>query len=397
MKYAIILPDGAADEPLPQLDGRTPLEVANIPRMDWIARNGRLGRLVTCPPKYIPGTDVGTLTVFGYDPDVYYTGRAPIEAAAKGLEAGPDELIFRCNFVTIEDGVLRDYTGGHTTNEEAERMVASLNEWFADEPCHFHVGVQYRNLMIAAGASEFDLQPSCTPPHNMPNQPVADHRARGKGAVRVLDLMDRARPLLKDHEVNRERREHGRPEATDIWLWGEGPPARLDPLVERFGVTGVLITAVDIIRGQGLLMGMDLIEVPGATGLPNTDYAAKGRYAVAALEKYDLVAVHIEAPDEAAHSGEWKTKVESLAKIDEFVVGPVLEALRIYGEWRILVAPDHPTPCTTMAHSSEPPPFCYAGHGVDAVEKRPFTEPDAVAGGWLLERGYELMGMFVGA
>jgi 2,3-bisphosphoglycerate-independent phosphoglycerate mutase len=394
MKYAIILPDGAADEPLPQLAGRTPLEVARLPNMDWIAQHGRLGRLVTCPARYIPGTDVGTLTVFGYDPDIYYTGRAPIEAAAKGLQAGPDELIFRCNFVTIADGVLRDYTGGHTTDAEAERLIADLNRWFAGERCKFHVGVQYRNLMIAGGAAEFDLQPSCTPPHTIPNPPGAGHRARGRGSARVLDLMDRARPLLRDHEVNRLRREQDRPPVTDIWLWGEGPPARLDPFVERFGLRGAMITAVDIIRGQALLMGMDLIAVPGATGLPDTDYAAKGRYAVAALDQYDLVAVHIEAPDEAAHSGDWRTKIEALERIDELVVGPVLEALRRHAHWRILVAPDHPTPCTTMAHSSEPPPFCMAGRGIAAVERRPFSEREALAGGWLLERGYELMGLF---
>jgi 2,3-bisphosphoglycerate-independent phosphoglycerate mutase len=353
MKYAIILPDGAADEVLPQLGGRTPLEAARIPHMNWVAQHGRLGRSVTIPTGFTPGTDVGTLTLFGYDPHRYYAGRAPIEAAARGLTAGPDGLIFRCNFVTIADGRMRDFTAGHIAQAEAERLIGDLNALVQrNEPalrgCAFHAGVSYRNLLIVAGAA--DMQLTCAPPHDIPNQPVAEHLPHGTGTERVLAVMDRARELLRDHEVNRARRSQGREPVTDIWLWGQGRPKSLPPFAERFGVRGAVITGVDILRGLAVMMGMKLIEVPGATGYIDTNYAGKGEAAVRALDEYDLVAVHIEAPDEAGHLGDAAEKVKALERVDELIVGPVLAALRRHERWRILVAPDHPTPVTTTAH-----------------------------------------------
>ena len=399
MKYAIILPDGAADEPLPQLYGRTPLEAARIPNMDWVALHGRQGCAVTIPAGFTPGTDVATLAVFGYDPHVYYSGRAPIEAAAKGLTVGPDELIFRCNFVTIRDGRMRDFTAGHIAQPEAERLIADLNQLARnDEPalrgCKFHAGVSYRNLMIASPATALEVK--CAPPHDIPNQPVADHWPRGSGQERVRAMLTRAAELLKDHPVNRARQAQGREPVTDIWLWGQGRPTKLPPFAERFGVRGAVITGVDILRGLAVSMGMDLIEVPGATGYIDTNYRGKGAAAVHALDQYDLVAVHIEAPDEAGHLGNADEKVKALERVDEFVVGPLLEALRRHGQWRILIAPDHPTPVSTTAHSAVPPPFCYAGHGVDAVQPRPFSETSARAGGWLLDPGQQLMPLFMG-
>jgi 2,3-bisphosphoglycerate-independent phosphoglycerate mutase len=393
MKFAIVLPDGAADEPLPQLDGRTPLEAANIPNMDWVALHGRLGRVVTVPAGYTPGTDVATLSLLGYDPDKCYSGRAPIEAAARGLTAGPDELIFRCNFVTIENGLMKDFTAGHIAQDEAERLIADLNRVFVDDPCVFHSGVSYRNLMIISGASELKLQ--CAPPHDIPNQPVADHLPRGDGEERIREIMRRAAAMLRDHEVNRVRRKQGRPLVSDIWLWGQGRPVELERFVKRFGVLGAVITGVDIIRGLAVMMGLKLIEVPGATGYIDTNYAGKGKAAVRALNDYDLVVVHIEAPDEAGHLGDAKLKVETLERIDELIVGPLLDALRKHDRWRILIAPDHPTPCTTTAHDATPPPFCFAGTGVKAERKRPFSEKDAVAAGLLVEPGYGLTRMFL--
>ena len=393
-KYAIILPDGAADEPLPQLGGRTPLEAAHIPHMNWVARHGRLGRAVTVPAGFTPGTDVATMSLLGYDPHVYYTGRAPIEAAAQGLVIGPDELAFRCNFVTILDGRMRDFTAGHIQQHEADRLIADLNRLAqAGEPafagCTFHAGVSYRNLMIAADGR--DLHLPCAPPHDIPNQSIADHLPRGVGQERVRAIMASAAPLLRDHEVNHIRAQEGRPPVTDIWLWGQGGPTRLEPFRERFGVRGAVITAVDLIRGLAILTGMTLIEVPGATGYIDTNYAGKGEYAVRALADYDLVVVHVEAADEAGHLGNAAEKVLALERIDEFIVGPLLDALRRDPRWRILIAPDHPTPVTTTTHSATPPPFCYAGTEVAAVERRPFSEAQATAGGWLVNPGHELM------
>ena len=393
MKFAIVLPDGAADEPLPQLDGRTPLEVASIPNMDWVALHGRLGRVVTVPPGFTPGTDVATLSLLGYDPDTCYSGRAPIEAAARGLIAGPDEIIFRCNFVTIEDGLMKDFTADHIPQDEAERLIADLNEWFAGEPCVFHSGVSYRNLMIVDGASDLKLE--CAPPHDIPDQPVADHLPRGDGQERVRAIMRRAAEMLHDHEVNCVRREQGRPLVSDIWLWGQGRPVELESFAKRFGLSGAVITGVDIIRGLAVMMGMKLIEVPGATGYLDTNYAGKGEAAVRALDDYDLVVVHIEAPDEAGHLGEAYEKIKALERIDELVVGPLLEALRKHDKWRILIAPDHPTPCTTTAHDATPPPFCFAGHGIESVEKARFTEANAVAGGFTIDPGHRLMDLLL--
>jgi 2,3-bisphosphoglycerate-independent phosphoglycerate mutase len=398
MKYAIILPDGAADEPLPQLGGRTPLAAARIPNMDWVARNGRLGRVVTVPSGFIPGTDVASLTLLGYDPHVYYTGRAPIEAAARGLAVGPDEVVFRCNFVTILDGRMRDFTAGHISQSEANHLIADLETLARQSDsalagCKFHAGVSYRNLMLASPVADFDVK--CTPPHDIPNQPVSNHLPQGPGRERVLAIMERAAELLADHEVNRARRAAGREPVSDIWLWGQGRPRQLEPFAERFGPRAAVITAVDIIRGLAVLMGMELIEVPGATGYTDTNYAGKGQAAVRALDDFDLVAVHIEAPDEAGHAGDAAEKVKALERIDEHVVGPLLEKLRQFREWRIMVAPDHPTPCTTTAHDATPPPFALAGTGIAASRAPEMSEAAAAAAGIMIDPGHMLMRQFV--
>ncbi len=399
MKYAIVLPDGAADQPLAELGGRTPLEAADTPHMDWVARHGRTGCSVTVPPGFIPGTDVATLSLFGYEPASCYAGRAPIEAAAQRLPVAPHELVFRCNFVTILEGRMRDFTADHIAQAEAERLVHDLNDLArrgvpALRGCVFHAGVSYRNLMIAAGTDEFALR--CAPPHDIPNQPVADHLPVGRGQERARAIMAQAAVLLRDHELNAARRAAGRPPITDIWLWGQGQPRPLPSFHERFGLRGAVITGVDIIRGLAVLMGMDLLDVPGVTGYLDTDYAAKGRTAAAALRDYDLVAVHVEAPDEAAHQGSATEKVTALQRTDADVVRPLLEALRTEPAWRILIAPDHETAVSTTAHSAVPPPFCFAGTGVAASGAHAFSERQARAGGWLLDPGTRLIREFLG-
>lgn len=393
MKYVVILPDGAADDPLAELGGRTPLEAARTPNMDWIAEHGRLGRIRTVPDGFTPATDVATLSIFGYDPAENYTGRAPLEAAAQHIAAAEDQIIFRCNFVTVEDGLMKDFTADHIDQAEADRLVSDLNDLFADDPCEFHTGVSYRNLMLASDAMDMDL--TCQPPHDIPGEPVAQYQPRGAGADRIIEVMDRARAILADHPVNSKRLDTGRCEVTDIWLWGQGRPTVLQPFFERFGAAGAVITGVDIIRGLAVCMGMKLIDVPGATGYLDTNYAGKGEAGVAALDSFDMVVVHVEAPDEAGHQGDAAAKVEAIEKVDELVVGPMLEAVRQYDDWRILVAPDHPTPCGTKAHSAVPPPFAYAGSDVEAVEKQPFCEKHADASDLFITPGHRLIAQFI--
>ena len=395
MKYVIILPDGAADEPLEQLEGRTPLEAARIPNMDWICGHGRIGRAVTVPDGFTPATDVATLSVFGYDPVRYYTGRAPLEAAARGLTVGPEGVIFRCNFVTVVDGKMKDFTAGHIPQDETDRLIADLNTLFTGEPLTFHAGVSYRNLLIAEGVGDLDVR--CAPPHDIPDQPVADHRPQGKGAAFVEPIMARAAEMIGGHEINDRRRAEGREPVTGIWLWGQGRPTALPLFADRFGCRGAVITGVDIIRGIAVCMGMKLIEVPGATGYIDTNYVGKGAAAVEALKEYDVVVAHVEAPDEAGHLGDAEEKVLALERVDERVVGPLLEAVRKHDRWRMLVIPDHPTPVTTRAHSSVPPPWCYAGSGVEPASGRPFCEREAESEGLMIEPGHTLIDEFMGA
>ncbi len=393
MKYAIVLPDGAADEPVEELEGRTPLEAARTPGIDWIAMNGRQGRVVTVPQGFAPGSDVATLTLFGYDPRVDYSGRAPLEAVARGIETRPDQLVFRCNFVTVTDGAMEDFTAGHISQTEAERLIADLNEQLGDKRCQFHSGMSYRNLMVASDVANVD--PHCTPPHDIPDQPVSAHLPHGSGSDWVKSVMERARSILADHDVNLVRRDLTENPATDIWLWGHGKRKRLQPFAERFGVSAAVIAAVDLTRGIARTVGMELLDVPGATGYLDTDYVGKGSAGVEALDSFDLVVVHIEAPDEAGHLGDVDAKVEAIERIDEHIVGPLLCALRSHDKWRIMIAPDHPTPVEQRVHTSVPPPFCIAGHAVPTVLDRPFSEHAAAESDLQVDPGYELMEYFL--
>lgn len=392
-KYVIILPDGAADEPVMELDGRTPLEAARTPNIDWVSSHGRQGRVVTVPKGLTPGSDVATLSLFGYDPHTDYTGRAPLEAAARGIQTTPEQMIFRCNFVTIVDGTMVDFTAGHIGQTEADRLIADLNDLFAQDGCVFYSGVSYRNLMVATppGDAEFD----CTPPHDIPDHPVRNHLPRGRGSAWLGGIMERAHELLKYHDVNHVRRDLGDNPATDIWLWGQGRPKPLEPLADRFGVRGVCIAAVDLIRGIAVSAGLDLIAVEGATGFLDTNYAGKGAAAIEALADYDLVIVHIEAPDEAGHLGDVKEKIAAIERIDEHIVGPLLDALRTFDSWRILIAPDHPTPVGKRVHTSTPPPFCLAGGGVHTVLNKPFSEAAALKSDLCVDPGCALMEFFL--
>jgi len=389
MKYALILPDGAADEPTPDLDDRTPLEAANTPNMDWIATNGRQGTVVTIPEGFAANTDVATLSVLGYDPRQYYTGRAPIEAVARGIHLTADDVVFRCNLVTIVDGLMTDFSAGHIGSAEAARIIDDLNARVAPGGVRFHAGVSYRHLMVVRGGATWTVE--CTPPHDIPDQPVARHLPRGRDASRLLAIMESAAGVLAEHDVNHVRRDLGENPATNIWLWGQGQPMRLPSFQERFGVGGAAIAAVDVIRGLAMAVGFRLIDVPGATGYLDTNFRGKGDAAVAALDDDDLVVVHVEAADEAGHNGDAAAKVRALEQIDEHIVGPVLQRIRAFDRWKIMVAPDHPTPVGKRTHTATPPPFCIAGEGVHTVLGRPFTEANAKLSDLHCDRGHELI------
>jgi len=410
MKYAIILPDGAADEPVRALGGKTPLQAAKTPGMDRVAREGQLGTVVTVPEGYSPGSDVATLSLMGYDPAKFHTGRAPLEAIAQGLTASPDQTIFRCNFVTIEDGMMRDFTAGHIAQKDANRIIADLNKRLGKEGVTFHAGVSYRNLFIAPHPqqSSNDEDATCgmliaTPPHDIPDQLVVDHLPKGEGSHAVRSMMQAAHELLANHPVNKDRATRGERIATDIWLWGQGQIKPLPTLMDRFHLSGAVIAAVDIVRGIAKSAGLAIIEVPGATGYLDTNYAAKGAAAAEALDRFDVVVVHVEAPDEAGHLGDAKAKVEAIERIDTHVVGPVLEKLSTFPQFRVMIAPDHPTPVEKRVHTNAPPLFCIAGTGIkpnrnsDADPNREITfdEASAVKTGLIIDPGHTLLARFL--
>jgi 2,3-bisphosphoglycerate-independent phosphoglycerate mutase len=398
MKYAIVIPDGAADEPQESLGGRTPLQAARTPNMDRIAREGVLGRARNVPDRFLPASDVATLSLFGYDPVRYYTGRAPLEAAAMGLNLGPDDWAVRCNLMTIDDGRMTDFTAGHITSKEARALIEALAQSIREPGIEFHAGVSYRNLMIYRGRpGEFPFGPDTrtTPPHDVPDQPAADHLPRGTGSGLLSRVMTAGAGVVRDHPVNQARRTAGKRPANAIWLWGQGKAPSLPPFETLHGLRGAILSAVDLVRGVGVLAGWDRIDVPGATGYLDTDYAAKGRYGVQALANHDLVCVHIEAPDEASHEGRADAKVEALERIDRDIVGPLWEALQQSGEGRILVSPDHATLLRTRAHDRAPVPWAMAGTGLSGLGL-PYDERSAeVTGRPTLDEGYKLISLFL--
>jgi 2,3-bisphosphoglycerate-independent phosphoglycerate mutase len=394
MKYAIIIPDGAADEPLAELGGKTPLEAARTPNMDRVAMEGRQGLARTVPDGFESGSDVATMCLLGYDPKVYHTGRAPLEAAAQNIPLSPTDWVFRCNLVTVVDGVMKDHSAGGITDAEAQRLIGDLSRALKLEGFQFYTGVSYRNLLVYRGAEQFDVK--TRPPHEIPEEPIARHVPKGTGQDILRKIMDDSRELFARHEINEVRKQTGLNPATQVWLWGQGHAPNMPTFAERFGVkSGAMITGVDLLRGLAVLLGWENLTVEGMTSFHDTNYAGQGQATAAALDKYDLVFSHIESPDEASHQADWKTKVEAIEHIDRYVVGPVLERLRTYPEWRILVMPDHPTNIATRKHGYAPSPFAMAGTRVRGIRPLPYSEANAAASDLKIERGHELMEYFL--
>jgi len=391
-KYAIIVPDGAADEPLEEFGNKTVLEAAETPNMDKISTEGRQGLVQTVPTNMEPGSDVAQMSLLGYDPNKYYSGRAPIEAAARDIKLSLNDWVFRCNLVTIADGKMVDHSAGHISTTEAAKLINELEEQLGSKQINFYAGISYRHLLVFRGM-DFDVQ--TYPPHDFIGKPIKKILPRGAGADILIDLMARSQQLFDGHDINKVRKDLGENQVSSIWLWGQGKKARLDSFQKKFGLRGAAITAVDLVRGLAKLIGFDLINVPGATGFVDTNYQGKGSAAIKALEKYDLVFIHIEAPDEASHEGNPEMKKKAIEQIDKHIVGPVLQALQNYERWRVLVLPDHPTPIRSCAHSGEAVPFAMAGSGISGILHEPFSEPNAAKSGLRVDKGFELMEYFL--
>lgn len=398
MKYAIIIPDGCADEPQETLGGKTPLQAAHKPNMDRIAQSGIVGRSNNVPASLTPASDVATLSLFGYDPLQVYTGRAPLETAAMGIALGPNDWAIRCNLVTVENEEMRDFTAGHISDADGRALIETVQQSLGSPVLEFHAGVSYRNILVyrSAQPAPFSTETTTQPPHDIPDRPIADHLPRGPGSELLRNLMENSRDLFRDHPVNQARRSAGKRPTTQIWLWGQGRAPKLQPFAEVYGKQGAIISAVDLVRGVGALLGWTRVDVKGATGYLDTDYAAKGRYAAGILKSHDLVCVHVEASDEASHEGRADAKVKALEEIDRHIVGPLLATLPEHGDWRILVEPDHRTLLRTRAHAHGMVPFAMAGTGISARGQSCYDEAVAAASGLAFERGHELMHMFLG-
>jgi 2,3-bisphosphoglycerate-independent phosphoglycerate mutase len=396
MKYAIIIPDGAADEPLPELGGRTPLEAARKPHMDSVALTGRQGTARTVPDGFESGSDVATMSLLGYDPAKYHTGRAPLEAAARDIPLDVNDFVFRCNLVTVVDGIMRDHSAGGITDAEARTLIHTLAFEMRDRlpGWEFHTGVSYRNLLVCRSGQKFDLVTK--PPHEIPDTAVARYLPRGVGAEPLLEVMLKSAKLFEHHEINLARIQTGLNPASQVWLWGQGKAPFFDTFQKRFGLPkGCMITGVDLLRGLARLLGWDCHEVPGMTSFHDTDYAAQGRETARMIDDYDIVVSHIESPDEASHQADTKTKIAAIEAIDQHVVAPVLAKLRTYPEWRLLVLPDHPTNIATRKHGYAPTCFAMAGTRVHSLLQAPWSEQNSRNSDLHIEHGHELMEYFL--
>jgi len=389
MRYALIVPAGAADEPVAELDDQTPLAAANTPNIDWISVNGRQGTVRTTPQDWPPVGHVPALSLFGYDPQKHSAAAGPLVAAALGITLSASDLIFCCDLVTVVNGRMVDHTAGHIGTPEAARVIDDLNREVAPEGVQFQVGSSHRHVMIVEGGAEWQVE--CTEAQAIPDEPVADHLPRGRAAQQIRAVMERAERLLDNHEVNEVRRDLGENPATTIWLSSPGRPVRLPPFADRFGVGGAVVAASDLIRGLAAGIGFDTLDVPEATGGLDTNCRSKGNAAVAALDDYDLVVVHVQAPDVAGHNGNAAGKVRAIEQIDEHIVGPVLSRIRAFKQWKIMVTPGYATPVARRVHVADPPPFCIAGEGVYTVLARPFSEANAACSDLHCDPGHDLI------
>ncbi len=392
MKYAVILGDGMADYPVKELGDRTPLMCANKPGMDFIAQNAASYGLCQTTVEGLPvGSDVANLSVIGYDPTIYYTGRGPLEAGSMGIPLKPEDIAFRCNLITVEDGRIKDYSADHISTEEAGILMRFLDERLGSDTVHFYPGISYRHLLVM---EYFNSDTLCTPPHDVVGSPVEDHLPKGKGSAELIKLIAQSQEILEGHPINMKRKAEGKGMANSIWPWGQGKTPFMPSFKDKFGVEGAVISGVDLIKGLGVFSGLEVINVPGATGYLDTDYAAKAEYALKVLEEKDFVFIHVEAPDEAGHEGLRDEKIHAIEEIDQKIVRRMLEGMKRFGDYRIMVLPDHPTPLSVRTHTRDPVPYAiydsrFANKGAEKYDER------SMADGLLIKPGHRLMSLFI--
>jgi len=405
MKYIILLGDGMADRPHADLGGKTCLQAAKTPNLDRLATLGQVGMVHTVPPGYPPGSDVANLTVMGYDPKKYYTGRSPLEAASIGVKLDPDDIAFRCNLVTLRvtggrtsgtgrRAIMEDFSAGHISTEEARLLIEELDSKLCSASIRFYPGVSYRHLMVWKGGKD---RIECTPPHDIQDKDIQDYLPRGEGDETINALMEASTDLLLNHPVNKARQEKGQRQANSIWLWGQGRRPSMPTFREKYGLEGAMISAVDLTKGLGIYAGFEVINVPGATGWLDTNYIGKAEHALFALKTKDIAYVHVEAPDEAGHTGDLKNKVKAIEDFDEFIVGNIMHGMKQFDEYRILALPDHPTPIELRTHSSDPVPFVIYDNTKErkgppvAYDERIADRKDAM----VIKEGHTLMDFFL--
>jgi 2,3-bisphosphoglycerate-independent phosphoglycerate mutase len=389
MKYCVLIIDGAAGWALPERGGKTCLELAHIPNLDAMAREGAVGLVRTVPQGMEPSSACACMSVLGYDPKVYYRGRSAIEAKSMGIPIAEDEVVFRCNLVAVRDGKMWSYSSGHIATDEAQALIVALNEKLGSDEVHFYPGVRYRHICKMKGRED-TLLATCTPPHDIPDKPIAEFLPQGPGSDLLRGLMEKSKAVLRGHPVNVERQARGDIPATMIWLfWGSGKIPEMPPFRQVHGLDAAMTSGVDLLRGLAWMAGMEVLDVTGVTDGLDNDYAAQAVGALKALERHDLVAIHIEAPDEAAHAGLIDDKIEAIQKVDEEVVSRI----RFWSSdaLRVLVLPDHPTPIEIQTHTDEPVPFILWGSGFMPNGAKRFTEAEAKSTGIFIDEGYNIM------
>lgn len=397
MKYAVIVADGMADCPLDELEGKTPLEIAKTPNMDYIAREGIVGQANMVPRSMPAGSDVANLSIFGYDPRKYYGGRGPLEAANLGIKLAKDEYAFRCNLITAQEDTLFDYSAGHIMTKEAGILIELLNRRLANKNISFHCGTSYRHIMRVKPHGKYkSFEAKCIPPHDIIGKSITRHLPKGPGAQLLVDLMVMSKNILPHHEVNQVRVDLKENPANMIWLWGQGKKMDIPSFSKKYSLKGSVISAVDLVKGIGRVAGLEVIDVPGATGYYDTNYRGKAEYGIKSLEDNDFILIHVEAPDEASHNGDVRAKITAIENIDNEIVGRFLKYFEGQpDEFRILVLPDHPTPVKLRTHTHDA--VCYAmyGFGVGADKKQSFSEFTSKNSKHNYKDGYKLLDNFI--
>lgn len=393
MKYILVVLDGMADEFLPELDGKTPMMVARKPNLDRLAARGQVGIVTTTPPGMSPGSDVTNLSILGYDPRKYYTGRGPLEAASLEIPLETRDVAFRCNLVSTDGAAITESSAGHVSTEEARVLIELLDEKLGTSRIKFYPGVSYRHITVWRDGSA-DVE--CAAPYRIVGEPFREHLPMGDGEDKLRSMIYDSYEILDGHPINRRRVDEGHHPANMVWFWGQGVQPDIPPFFNLRGMTGSVVAAVDLIRGIGRMVGLKLYDVPGATGYTDTNYLGKGQYAVGALRQQDFVWVHIEAPDEAAHEGDLDAKIEAIEQIDEKVIGTIVEGMKDIGEFRLLALPDHPTPVKTRSHSDSPVPFVLYSSAQETANSLPYDERALDEAKLRVEEGHRLIELLLG-